>query len=77
MPSVPVPINVRCYSNSDYSITSSARASNVGGTVRPSALAVLRLMTGSYLVGAERAAKEIDSRSGPAGEQERVCEKSA
>jgi hypothetical protein len=35
-----------------YSITSSARASNVGGTVRPSALAVLRLITSSYLVGA-------------------------
>src|SRR5262249_7620990 len=35
-----------------HSITSSARASNVGGTVRPSALAVLRLMTSSYLVGA-------------------------
>src|SRR5713226_919905 len=35
-----------------YSITSSARASSVGGTVRPSALAVLRLMASSYLVGA-------------------------
>ena len=35
-----------------YSTTSSARASNVGGMVRPSALAVLRLMTSSYLVGA-------------------------
>ena len=35
-----------------YSITSSARASSVGGTVRPSALAVLRLITSSYLVGA-------------------------
>src|SRR5207248_1187110 len=34
-----------------YSITSSARASNVGGTVRPSALAVLRLITSSNLVG--------------------------
>jgi len=34
-----------------YSITSLARASNVGGTVRPSALAVLRLITSSYLVG--------------------------
>jgi hypothetical protein len=33
------------------SITSSARASSVGGTVRPSAFAVLRLMTSSYLVG--------------------------
>ena len=35
-----------------YSITSSARASSVGGTVRPSALAVLRLIASSYLVGA-------------------------
>src|SRR5262249_28088677 len=35
-----------------HSITSSARASNVGGTSRPSALAVLRLMSSSYLVGA-------------------------
>src|SRR5262249_30493027 len=35
-----------------HSITSSARASNVGGTVRPSAFAVLRLITSSYLVGA-------------------------
>jgi hypothetical protein len=34
-----------------YSITSSARASTVGGTSRPSVLAVLRLMTSSYLVG--------------------------
>src|SRR5262245_15417172 len=36
----------------DHSITSSARASSVGGTSRPSALAVLRLITNSYLVGA-------------------------
>ena len=35
-----------------HSIISSARASNVGGTVRPSALAVLRLTTSSYLVAA-------------------------
>jgi hypothetical protein len=35
-----------------HSITSSARASTVGGTSRPSALAVLRLMSNSYLVGA-------------------------
>src|SRR4029450_2015905 len=35
-----------------YSITSSARPSNDRGTVRPSALAVFRLMTSSYLVGA-------------------------
>src|SRR5205807_4125522 len=33
-----------------YSITSSARARIAGGTVRPSALAVLRLMTSSNLV---------------------------
>ena len=38
--------------NITYSITSSARARSVGGTVRPSALAVLRLITSSYLVGA-------------------------
>src|SRR5262245_19437961 len=35
---------------SDHSITSSARASSVGGTSRPSALAVLRLTTSSYFV---------------------------
>src|SRR4249919_2058074 len=35
-----------------YSITSSARASIADGTVRPSALAVFRLITVSYLVGA-------------------------
>src|SRR5262249_48602566 len=33
-----------------HSITSSARASSVGGTSRPSALAVIRLMTKSNLV---------------------------
>src|SRR5262245_49946188 len=35
----------------DHSITSSARANSVGGTMRPIALAVLRLITNSYLVG--------------------------
>src|SRR5262245_11153124 len=35
-----------------YSITSSARARNVGGISRPSALAVLRLRASSNLVGA-------------------------
>jgi len=35
-----------------YSITSSARASKVVGMSRPSALAVFKLMTSSYLVGA-------------------------
>src|SRR5262249_39152268 len=34
-----------------HSITSSARASSDGGTVRPSALAVGRLITSSSLVG--------------------------
>jgi hypothetical protein len=34
-----------------HSITSSAVASSEGGTVRPSAFAVLRLMTSSNLVG--------------------------
>ena len=34
-----------------HSITSPARACSVCGTVRPSVLAVLRLMTSSYLVG--------------------------
>jgi hypothetical protein len=34
-----------------HSITSSAATSRPGGTVRPSAFAVLRLMTVSYLVG--------------------------
>ena len=34
-----------------YSITSSARASSIGGTSMPSAFAVLRLMTSSNLVG--------------------------
>jgi hypothetical protein len=37
--------------NGVYSITSSARASSVGGIVRPSALAALRLMTSSNLTG--------------------------
>ena len=37
---------------SRHSITSSARASTLAGTSRPSALAVLRLSTVSYLVGA-------------------------
>jgi len=36
---------------SHHSITSSARASTLAGISRPSALAVLRLITSSYLVG--------------------------
>ena len=42
----------RCSQEQSYSITSSARASSAGGTSRPSAFAILRLMTSSYLVGA-------------------------
>src|SRR5262249_40091011 len=34
-----------------HSITSSARAISVAGTIRPSAFAVFRLITSSYLVG--------------------------
>ena len=34
-----------------YSITASARVRSVGGTVRPSALAVFRLITSSNFVG--------------------------
>src|SRR5262249_43942744 len=36
---------------SAYSMTSSARASTVSGTVRPSVLAVLTLIVSSYLIG--------------------------
>jgi hypothetical protein len=43
---------MHCSKQHLYSITSSARASSEGGTVRPSALAVLRLITSSNLVGA-------------------------
>ena len=38
-------------SKTGYSITASARASKIGGTSRPIALALLRLMTSSNLVG--------------------------
>jgi hypothetical protein len=41
----------RCSKTHTHSMTSSARASSVGGTSRPTALAVLRLMTSSNLVG--------------------------
>ena len=43
--------HMRRSKNTRYSITSSAIASSVGDTVRPSALAVSRLMTNSSLVG--------------------------
>jgi hypothetical protein len=43
--------NAAISSSFDYSITSSAAAWSASGTVRPSALAVLRLMTSWNLVG--------------------------
>jgi len=46
---------MQCGKDSDYtthhSINSSARASSVGGTSRPRALAVVRLITNSNFVG--------------------------
>jgi hypothetical protein len=48
---VPIAVVSRCSKESQtYSMTSSARASSVSGTVRPSALAVLRLITNSIFV---------------------------
>jgi hypothetical protein len=43
---------MHCSNLQPHSITSSARASSVGGTVRPRALAVLRLITSSNFSGA-------------------------
>jgi hypothetical protein len=43
---------MQCSKDADYSITSSVRPTSASGTMRPSALAVLRLITNSYLVGA-------------------------
>ena len=42
---------MQCNTTTAYSITSSARASSVGGSVTPSALAVLRLTESRKLVG--------------------------
>ena len=47
---VPIPVVSRC-SKIPYSITSSARASSIGGTSKPSAFAVSRLITSSSFVG--------------------------
>jgi hypothetical protein len=47
---VPKPDILRCSRNCRYSITSSAVASSVCAMLRPSALAVLRLMTSSTLM---------------------------
>ena len=46
------PLRARSGNSQPRSITSSAMAISVGGTVRPSALAVLRLIARVYLVGA-------------------------
>jgi hypothetical protein len=43
--------DIRIAAKSSYSITSSARASNVGGISKPIALAALRLITSSNFVG--------------------------
>jgi hypothetical protein len=44
---------MHCSKQHSYSITSSAVAMSVGGTMKPSALVVVfRLMTNSYVVGA-------------------------
>ena len=48
----PASENLRTSGHRSYSITSFARASTDGGTVRPSAFAVFRLIVRSYLVGA-------------------------
>jgi hypothetical protein len=48
----PRPLSANSGHTAIHSITSSALASSVGGTVRPSAFAVLRLITSSNLVGA-------------------------
>src|SRR5258708_35086989 len=50
-PARPCPKSAIGGRNRSHSISSSARASNMGGTVKPSALAVLRLMTSSNMVG--------------------------
>jgi hypothetical protein len=47
----PCPRDRRKWVESGHSITSSARARIAGGTVRPSALAVLRLTTSLKVVG--------------------------
>src|SRR5262249_58992282 len=46
-----------------HSITSSARATRAGDNSRPSALAVFKLITSSYLVGAAR--RKLSLRSTP------------
>jgi hypothetical protein len=45
-------VHDRCRSRAPYSISSSARASNIGDLSRPNVLAVLRFTTVSNLVGA-------------------------
>ena len=53
----------RCSKQARYSITSSARASRVGGTSRPSAFAVLRLMIRSNLVGCSPEDRQASCRA--------------
>ena len=51
--SVQVAMSQKCQfrKSRDYSITSSARARSIGGTLRPSAVAVLRLIDNLNFVG--------------------------
>ena len=58
-----------------YSITSSARASTVGGTARPSARAVLRLITSSYLVGALEPDQQAQLFKASEAHHTKVCDK--
>src|SRR5262245_486489 len=53
IPECPLSANsdrMHCSKQAGYSITSSARASSIGGTSKPSALAVLRLVSNSSFV---------------------------
>src|SRR5712672_3917387 len=54
-----------------HSITSSARASSVAGISRPSAFAVIMLMTRSNLVGCSTAAQNLADQLGGAPPQVR------
>jgi hypothetical protein len=51
-----------------HSITSSARASSEGGTVRLSAFAVFRLITNSIFVGARPADRPASPQQNPVDE---------
>ena len=58
-PFCPVMICVLAKKGAAYSITSSAVATSVGGTVRSSALAVLRLITSAIFVICDRFSRGV------------------